>query len=266
MKIKKSTRYTLAGIILLLMIGIISSLVLRYHVKPGEVFYLDKTNLIEDGSFENFNETVGDCCTTPENAREAKISAFKSIDAKDKYYSLNLTSSNHCACINKKVLDFDNSLTYLFSFYYKGDNPKICNWVSGDNACLPVKQYEKTANWSKYGSITKFTNKSTSAFIYIYSNSDGTKTVTNLYDDIEFHQLIQMDLSYNFKDNERYVIKTDPSNIVHNGEPLNDVGYYLVTGKPDITIRFPWPELIILLFMMLIVIRLLFKKHPEQIK
>ncbi len=44
-------------------------------------------------------------------------------------------------------------------------------------------------------------------------------------------------------------------------DPLNDAGYYLVTGKPDITLRFPWPELILLLFMMLVVIRLLFKKE-----
>ena len=47
-------------------------------------------------------------------------------------------------------------------------------------------------------------------------------------------------------------------------DPLNDAGYYLVTGKPDITLRFPWPELILLLFMMLVVIRLLFKRQDAN--
>ncbi|MBS3079458.1 hypothetical protein J4218_05010, partial [Candidatus Pacearchaeota archaeon] len=141
---------------------------------------------------------------------------------------------------------------------------KVCNWVSDDNKCMPEQRFESSSKWSIYNNVISFTNKSKEARIHFYANSDGSKTVTNLYDDLQVHQLIQMDPSYNYQDNEQYIIKTDPSNIVHNGEPLNDQGYYLVTGTPDITLRFPWPELILLLVMMLIVIRLLFKKEIIQ--
>jgi len=37
--------------------------------------------------------------------------------------------------------------------------------------------------------------------------------------------------SYPYKPSEQYIIKTEPSNVVYNGEPLNDQGYYLVTGE-----------------------------------
>jgi len=50
--------------------------------------------------------------------------------------------------------------------------------------------------------------------------------------DLHVHQLIQMDPSYEYQDNEQYLIKTEPSNIVHNGEPLNnEEDYYFVTGE-----------------------------------
>ncbi len=260
MKIKKSTRYILATILIIIMIIIISSLILRYHVKPREVYYIEKMDHIEDGGFENFNSSsAGDCCNA--NPNKSLVYASKSKDAIEGEYSLNLTSENQCSCTFKSVQKFDRESQYLLFFYYKGYSPRLCVWAGGDQNCIKNDRLIGSKEWKKYIKIITFTNKSIDSNIVFYADSDGTETTTNLYDDLQFHQLVQMDTSYTFKPNEQYIIKTDSSNIVHNGDPLNEAGYYLLTGKPDITLRFPWPELILLLFMMLVVIRLLFKKQ-----
>ena len=245
------------------MAAIIGSLVLRYNIKPNEVFYIDKENFIEDGSFENFNQTPGDCCNG--NPGNASIFASKSTDSLKGEYSLKLESSNHCACIAKNIIDLTNTKKYLLSFYYKGKNAKICNWIIGDDLCNPDANLGSSEKWVAYRKLLIFTNKSRDSLINFYANSDGRVTTTNLYDDLQVRKLTQVDPPYPYKPNEQYLIKTDPSNIVHNGEPLNDEeGYYLVTGAPDITLQFPLTELILLLFMMLVVVRLLFKKEIIQ--
>jgi len=259
MKIK--SRYLLAIGLMIIMILIIGSTILRYHINPDKLYYLSKDNLIDDGSFENFNGTAGDCCNNQPGI--PKLSAVKSIDAYNGNYSLELTSSNHCACISKKINNFKNSNSYLVSFYYKGDNPSTCIWISGENICKKEGgALEKTEEWKRFRSKLEFTNKSQDVLIHIYANSRDSNTYTNFYDDIQVHQLVEMNPRfYKYLENEDYVIKTDPSNVIHNGEKLNEEGYYIVTGKPDITLKFPWTELAILLFMMLVVIRLLFKKQ-----
>lgn len=259
MKIKKSTRYIFAGILIIAMISIILSIFLRYHVKPTDVFYIEKENLIEDGSFENFNDSAYDCCDN--SPGESKVFLSKSEDAFDGKYSINVSSLGHCSCISKKIKKIYSNEKLILSFYYKGDNARLCNWVSKDEKCMPYKQFEMEENWTPYKNMILLSKNSTESRILFYTDSDGEKMFSNLYDDLQVHKVVQMDNSYIFKDSEDYIITTDLSNIVHNGEPLNNEGYYLVTGKPDITLKFPWTELVILLFMMLVVIRLLFKKE-----
>ena len=147
MKIKKSTRYILATLLIIIMVVIIGSLVLRYHIQPNKVYYLDQNNLIEDNSFESITQIIGDCC---DGARgNASISLSESTDAFDGKYSLNLTSKNHCACINKPIVKIYNNQNYLFSFYYKGDSPRFCIWVTKDNKCLQERSFEETNTWKK---------------------------------------------------------------------------------------------------------------------
>lgn len=261
---KNSTRYIIAGILILIMLIIISSLVLRYHVKPKELYFVSKINLISDYSFENFNQSVEDCCNA--DSSKSQVYASKSIDAYDGKYSLNLTSKNQCACIDKDIGLIHNNLKYLISIKYKGQSPRICVWANNENNCILSETMLESKNWTSLNKIVDFSEKSIYSRVFLYSDSDGRFTTTNLYDNLQVHELTSLDLSYNCQSSEQYIIKTDPSNMVHNGEALDESGYYLVKGKPEITIRFPWPELILLLFMMLVVIRLLFKKHSLPAK
>jgi hypothetical protein len=243
----------------------LSFVIINYRSEPSEVYKLDSQNLIPDGSFENFNQQVGDCCTTKETAKNAIIFSSKSTDAFDDSFSLNLTASNHCACISKPITNFDNSQKYFMTFYYKGDNPKLCGWTGGDNKCIPYQIFPSTLRWTEYKFLLLPTTNSLSSAIYLYADSYGGQTVTNLYDDLQVHKLIKISNSGNFLSSEKYVIKTNPENIVHNGELLDDKGWYLVTGKPNITLKFPYSEIILMVLMMLVVIRLLLKKDEREV-
>ncbi len=264
------------------MITIAGSFLLRYHVKPSEVYSVNSENLINDSSFENFNQTAGDCCNVDKN--KSRVFAIKSVDSIEGKYSLNLTSENQCACINKKVLNLEYSSNYLYSIYLKGDNPRICFWIPEINGCgNGSKSFEYNNTWQNYKLIISFPNQTKAVYIHFYADSSGSP-VTNLYDDLQVHRLdpisyeemlelesINSDFAKNapeLADNNTYVIKTKQDNLVLNpgAEKLNEQGYYLVSGKPEITLHFPWTEVVILVIIMLIVIRLLFKKQAHELE
>lgn len=246
---------------------------MNYKIIPEQLYKLDKENLISDGGFENFNQVSGDCCNA--NPSQSKVFASKSEDAYQGIYSLNLTSENQCACINKPLENFNKNQLYFVSFYYKGDKPRICNWVAGDNKCIPDERLKTVSSWTNYKKIISFTNKSDSSSIYFYADSSGT-AVTNLYDDLQVYRLIPIYTDfetaykkfyrYPFNSKEQYIIKTDPVNIINSpgAEKLTDDGYYIVMGEPDVTMKFPWSEVTILLIMMFIIIRLLFTKPSDE--
>jgi hypothetical protein len=263
---KKQLNFLITGILIIIILLILGSVILNYNIKPVNIYLINNENLIYDGSFENFNQTVGDCCNG--NSGTAVISASKSEDSILETYSLNLTSSNHCACIYDPIINFNKLNKYLLSFYYKGDNPEFCTFVSGDNQCMPKQDLNQSYIWMKDYSILTFSDISKSASIYFYADSDGTKTTTNLYDDLEVHQLMPINSDYNFQNNESYIIKTKVDNNVKGKmigkEDTNGDAYFLISGKPNVTIKFPWTELIIVIIIMLIIIRLLFKKQEEK--
>ena len=37
--------------------------------------------------------------------------------------------------------------------------------------------------------------------------------------------------------------------------------YFLVDGRPNVTIKFPWSEVVIILIMLVVIIRLMFKEN-----
>ena len=180
MKIKNLSDWIVIVLLIFLLMTIIIFEVTRYQVTNYEVYYIAKINNIEDNSFERFNQKVVDCCTTPENAKEAIIFSSKSTDSYDGGYSLNLTSSNHCACTSFPVIGLDNPAKYLLTFYYKGDNPKFCNWVSGDNKCMPVKYVDSSREWAEHKEVLEFTEQSLASAIYFYADSRDKKMYTNL--------------------------------------------------------------------------------------
>ncbi len=260
---KKILRYISIILLVTVTIALTSTTIMKYYVSPEEVYVLQSENLIEDGSFESFNQPAGDCCKT--DANKSSVFASKSTDAFDGEYSLNLTSNFQCACINKLINNFEKTNKYLLSFYYKGDNPRYCNWVVDDNKCLPEEKFWETDKWTHYRHILSFNDKSRLSNVHFYSDSRG-ETVTNLYDDLQVHRLMPVAKDYPFDYEEEYVIKTNPENIVYNegAEKLNEEGYYFVIGAPKITLKFPWVELVLIMLMMLIVIRLLFKKQVRD--
>jgi len=131
--------------------------------------------------------------------------------------------------------------------------------VGGDNACLPNKIMKFPKEWNISNILFIPSNKSISASITLYVSSDGTRTVTNLYDDLQVHKLTQINNSELFFLNQPYVILTNKKNIVEDGEFLSDSStelgsaYYLITRKPEITIKLSIKEIIIILIMLLIV-------------
>ena len=268
MKNRKKSSYLIVGVLLIGVIFIIISIFGRYSITSNEPYKIDKENLIEDGSFEDFNKEAWDCC--PNNAGNASIFVSKCEDSFDGEYSLNLTSSNHCACTSKLVSNFSNIFNYLISFHYKGDNPRFCNWVEGDRKCLPNKILNSTKEWTKYKRVLVHAESSLSSLIVFYADSSGSP-VTNLYDDLQVHKLIPIEnpSEYEYNSEEEYIFKTKADNNV-KGEIISDVdaktgeAYFLTTGKPYVTIKFPWSEIIIVIIIVLIIIRLLFKKQVLQ--
>ncbi len=116
----KILKYILSAILFFLIVIIVVSFVVQYNVIPKEVYKISKENLVNDGSFEDFNETAGDCCNS--NPEKSKVFAFKSSDSFQGSYSLNLKSENQCACYSKK-LDYSNkSEKFLLEFLFRGDN------------------------------------------------------------------------------------------------------------------------------------------------
>jgi hypothetical protein len=256
-KFKKAFSILLIIVILLISITIFKD----YNVRAKEN-YVIKNNLIKDNSFENFNESARDCCNI--NSENSKVFAEKSNESTEGNFCLNLTSENRCACINKPVTEFNNQNIYFLTFQYKGDNPRFCSWFEGNEKCLPDKKLETTIEWTQQKEILFPTEKTNGILIFFYADSDGTKTVTNFYDDLQVRKLIEIDNNYNYNESEEYIIKTKADNNV-NGERISEIedgeAYFLIQGEPKVTIKFPLTELIIILIMLIIIIRL--TKHEK---
>ncbi len=49
-------------------------------------------------------------------------------------------------------------------------------------------------------------------------------------------------------------------------DPGTGEAYFLVTGRPNVTIQFPWTEVVIMVIMILIILRLMVKKETKEMK
>ncbi|MFA6023465.1 MAG: hypothetical protein WC781_05240 [Candidatus Pacearchaeota archaeon] len=253
-------RYLFAFVLFVYIIVLSSTLILNYHVKPLEIYKISLENLIEDGSFENFNQTAGDCCNA--NPGNASVFASKSLDAFAGKYSLNLTSYNHCACVSKGIKNLDSNQKYFLSFYYKGDNAKVCNLISEEKTCKPNNKFQKTTEWTRFNYLLLLNDGSRSSSLHFYADSSGSQ-VTNLYDGLRVSKLTELLENVELLDYNEYIIKTKVSHNVNGemlGDPINGEAYYFIQGVPQITIKFPYAELGLIVVMILIMIRLMLRK------
>ena len=267
----KPKNKAIAGILLVLALIILGSIFISYSISSSETYILESENLIEDGIFENFNKTSGDCCNT--NPANSRVFASKSSDSFVGNYSLNLTSESQCACVSFPIPNFSNQDKYSLSFYTKGQNPRICNWVNHDKKCMPEYRLTQTDSWTNYLSILSFSELSVSSSIFFYAdNREGQGVVTNLYDDLQVRKLspIENPSEYKFNPEQEYVFKTKADNNVHDAELISEIdkttgeAYFLTKGKPNVTIKFPWSEIVIVGLILFFVIRLLSKKDGKE--
>ncbi|MDP2925335.1 MAG: hypothetical protein Q8N99_03110 [Nanoarchaeota archaeon] len=254
---KKYQKYLIAGTFFLLIVLLLFSYYINLNIFPEETYRLSRENMIYDGSFENFVENVSDCCSNMPGKED--ISALKSPDSIDKYFSLNLTSSNHCACINKEVDKIEKEKKYIFSFFYKGDNAHVCLLAEADNNCSIMIKVGKSREWNESVNIFSV-KKSQKASVYFYADSGGEKISSNFYDKAEIRELTKISGKGPFMENVKYVIKTKKTYTVNGymiGEAEDNKAYFLITGKPKISEKFPINDFIALLIMIYIIIRIL---------
>jgi hypothetical protein len=155
---------------------------------------------------------------------------------------------------------------YIILFMYKGDNPNVCLWSEGDKSCLFREYPKQTNNWMQYKKIFNFTDKSEKVSVGFYSTSSG-EPKTNYYDDLQVRQLVSIPVKGPFSDDQEYVIKAKVDNNV-NGEKISDEvdgeAYFYVAGKPMVTIKFPYSDLVIILIIIFIIARLILTKGKEE--
>jgi hypothetical protein len=231
-------------------------------------FKIETDNLVNDGSFENFSKSPGDCCNNFPG--EKKIYASQSKEAILGNYSLNLTSISHCACIAKKIEDLNISSKYYISTYYKGDNPRIYLAMLGPNSWEGDHKFDSTEKWIKHQIIiSKISEDVKGVSVGFHSSSNDGLPKSNLYDALQVNKLVQIQEPFNYQKDEEYIIKTKTYNKV-NGEQIESINseigevYFLITGEPKVTIKFPLTELIIILMILIIIGGLRLTKHEKH--
>ena len=260
MIIQRKLRVLILGVLLIWLIFIFGSIVLNYNISPTEIYKVENENLIEDGSFERFNQTPGDCCVN--NHGDGSIFALKSNISVEGKYSLNLISNNHCACISKKINGFYRNEFYFISLYFWGNSPYVC--VS--SKCMPGENINLGNDWKYYNSIFSV-NNTDSLSVFLFANSDGIHKVTNLYDDLQVRKLITIEnpREYQYNTEEEYIFKAESDNKV-KGEMISDTdaktgeAYFIVKGIPHVTIKFPWSDVLIVIIIIFVIVRLMFKR------
>lgn len=192
----------------------------------------------QNSSFDKglWNERVADCSST--NPGEAKISADINYQENN---SLHLYSENHSACSNKTFnVNFTEDMLYTLSFKYKSlsgdlisyyykleDTENLYKNDTEETGYGDIK-VEKNSNWQTQEIIVnKKSIRANKISLYFYSKSDGSKTVSNLYDDIKIQEYRPINFDtyylggqnhteYKYKDTEIEVNSEEYSNDFKN--------------------------------------------------
>lgn len=209
---------------------------------------------IQKVSFEEFNESAGDCCNRNPNA--SKVFALRSEVAHEGAFSLMLVSLNQCACASVLLNNFSTTDSYLVSFYYKGENPRYCSWFYGDDKCNTHAHMNSSEDWLQFTSIETPSEKTTNIRLFFYADSNGSFKAVNYYDNLEVFRLEPFNSSQLFSENESYVIEIDQNHYIKNGEIIQDNTYF-VKGIPNIKRKIPETQ-IFLISLIFVVVALIF--------
>lgn len=167
-------------------------------------YFVDNKNLLNSdmASFENglWQHEADDCSNTMKGKSSIKLS--ESSDAKDGLISAKLSSKNHFACISKTFpVSIGNGELYKLQFDYKNlEGSKVMyyyNLRSDQEQESNSDTIETTdKDWHTYETIinpeisyVKYID------IYFYAPSNGTKEITDLYDNVHLTKWLPKDLS-----------------------------------------------------------------------
>lgn len=179
------------------------------------------SNRIINSSFKNglWQNKVSDCNAYDSNPN---IGMSLSNDGFNDNKSLELDAENHIACTSPKPVNVAGGQTYNFSFRYKSSNAKIAGYsvkFNDDSRTLYSNSaiQIKNSDWNLYAKDIKAPNDATSAIVTLYSYSDssgGNKNV-NLYDDVSFKAIPDLENKLFLVENvNNDLIKPDSINVI----------------------------------------------------
>jgi len=147
-----------------------------------------KENIIIDPQFKLSLGNGANSCGTGDVKKPMDINIKKITSQGDDFNSLALTSKNGKACTILVTDKFKADLLYNFSIDYKnviGNKTAFAIWQYGSNNSYPdVKNIIDNNIWENYKTIFKPNNGTTDLSVFLYSDSDGTQEVSNLYKNI----------------------------------------------------------------------------------
>lgn len=167
-------------------------------------YVVDTKNMLDPGiaSFENglWQQEAGDCSNTQPG--EPNFTLEKSADASDGSMAMKVSSKNHYACIPKTFpISVTNGILYKLQFDYKNLMGNTASYYYNLRSDEKQNAHQETietkdSNWHTHESIIdpgisgiKYVD------IFFYAPSDGTKEVSNLYDNVRLTEWLPRDLS-----------------------------------------------------------------------
>jgi len=145
-------------------------------------------NILVDSSFEKGLGNGANLCGNGDTSLPKKISAEPVADASDGKRSLRLSSANGNACTMIFGANIMSGYVYELSLDYKniaGDRVKFGIWQPGADVTSPLEDFMVTDQaWHHYQKIFLPMDGADSFMVFLYSDSDGTKDVVNLYDNV----------------------------------------------------------------------------------
>jgi len=206
----------------------------RYDIQDLSILntHLNK-ELLKKESFENnlSDFKLKDCSG---EKGLALIEMKKNNDSSDGKSSLELKAASHQACTRVIInLNKKDATIYKVSFDYKniaGDTAH--SHVFLDNQSVAKKEFKtQDHDWHHYEILVKSQMDSKSISVFFYAKSDGTKKVTNIYDNLIITEVIKdktIDLSEYFT-NDSYklvadleLVKNNKINIFPSNNLIND--------------------------------------------
>ncbi len=167
------------------------------------IYKFEGTNLLQDYnySFEKglWTDQAGDCSAYLSGTPQISMSLRS--DASHRSSSLELSSSNHFACsFNSFPINLDKSKFYKLVFDYKNiEGEKVQYYYNLKNSQDEIQEkfgsFEASdSNWNTFEAIIDpQIQNPTEMSLYFYAPSEGSKKITNLYDNVKLYSFELVD-------------------------------------------------------------------------